>query len=150
MDENGSASALTSARILHSAFAASPLIYLIVLRVSFSASGELFSIGDAVLFSLVVVLGVLGAALMLAGLYLPPILARVSVKQSQKPENAIVLVFLIRAACYELPAIFGLIVGLVGSRWELAFPFIAISLVALLLSFPRTRHIEGFREEAGS
>jgi hypothetical protein len=45
-------------------------------------------------------------------------------------------VFIVRASLFESVAICGLILGILGARWQITLPFLVVSLMALILSFP--------------
>jgi hypothetical protein len=45
---------------------------------------------------------------------------------------------------------FGFILGFLGADWIVVLPFLVASFVALLLLFPRAKHIEMLMEEARS
>ena len=141
-------SALRQARIMHVVFTLTPLIYLNVLVVLSFYVGQLVDIGDALLVSLTVVLGLLSLLELASGYYVPRLAALAGIRGGRAPEKAIRGMLVSRPAFYAAPAIFGLFLDVLGASWLVVIPFLLASFVALLLSFPRAKHIERLMEEA--
>ena len=139
---------LRKARLISLAFLAAPLVYigiLVIVHLSGTVSVELDN-GTLNLFT--VVLLVLGAFSLIQGFLFPRRVIRMA--RNRAPTNADQSIYgaqILRYACFEAISIYGLMLGILGSKLPILVPFFVVSLVAMVATFPNEDRWRSMRTE---
>lgn len=123
-------------QLWHAASMLSPLVYLDLLyRRDVFGIAELFAEGDHVLLYGAVGLGVLGLSNIALGVLFPKWLV-LSSKPIRAAEDRALDGLRIRAATFHAPAVYGLMLGILGAPSFVPLAFIVPTIAALCLTFP--------------
>lgn len=142
---------LLKMRVIWGAFLLSPLMFLVVAWAILSAQESDPSVQEPTLISFSDPLGLAVSAFSLACFaaalnahkFLPKKGAEPGAvpRDPQRPVEmeSVLAPFVVRLALLETAAMCGLILALLRSEWTYMLPFVALSMVGFLLSFPSTR-----------
>lgn len=131
---------LRMARMLHIIFLVAIFVYVDVLaRLTYSTSATAINLQNPrVLLVLEVALGALALAAMAISFYIPRWIVSHAANASRRPLTMLVG-HVVRVSFFQAVAIYGLILGLLGARWPVVIPFLGVSGIALLLTFPTAK-----------
>jgi len=141
--DNETGKFLIIAKIVQVSFIVTIAAYADIIYVSLpSIDFAILPPGDPLLTIITGVLGFIAVAFIVFGYFWP----RWVVSKLSQPETQMFFVAYIgRAAIFESVAIDGLILGILGSGWQITLPFLVVSAVALILTFPTGGRWKSFR-----
>lgn len=125
-----------TAKIIQVTYLASVFIFIIAL-IYIQRNSPLYPalLDNAVLNIVTTVLGVIGIINIAIGYFLPRWLINRSKQKGDLPRH-VLEAYIVRCAFFEAVAIYGLVLGILGSKWEIILPFFFIAAVAMILTFP--------------
>ena len=134
-------------RILHSIFLAMiPVMILIVALLPVFGYIPVYTSGDPSLVLIEIVFIVISLFGLIIGMYLQRIVRWIwRTNQSEVFAGFIIHVF--RISLFESVAILGLISGILGSAWYVWLPIFVLSGVAMIFTFPTTKHLTEWNSE---
>lgn len=126
---------LSVLRLLHIAFfALIPMGVFIIFSMPVLDISPVFSSTDFTLYIIEVSLAFIAIVDLLLGCYWFKITRKMM--SISNPEAVVVTNHILRICLFEAIAIYGLVLGILGSSWYIWLPFFALSLIALTLTFP--------------
>jgi hypothetical protein len=144
--------AIFPAQLIQTAFVISLMVYGYIIYVSVpSYNIAIYPVDDPIITAVAVLLAILYVAGLTLGYLWPRILINLRPRNNKfalafwskimpnYPRNVKALfysVFILRAALFESIAICGLVLGILGAEWQISLPFLVVSFVAQILSFP--------------
>ncbi|MFC2071749.1 hypothetical protein ACFLUU_03395 [Chloroflexota bacterium] len=138
---------LLTAKILQIAYLVAILIYVIMLSIALPYVGfeSIYPLGDPILIITEGVLSIVAVICIALGYLLP----RWTIKWYKQNVQGLLSVHIVRSALFEAVAIYGLVLGILGAKWPILLPFLAIAALALILTFPteeKWRNMIGHKE----
>jgi hypothetical protein len=138
---------LRTAKIIYIALMVGVLAYASILfRILPKFPEAVFPASDFLVAILTIVLSVLAVFLIVYGFFfLPRMMLKASIETYNKNSKVKALfLFILRGALFESVAIYGLILGILGSEWQITLPFLVVSAGTLILTFPTEKRWKSF------
>lgn len=137
---------LWTAKLIHivmlvAVFVFGHTIYLLLPDLSI----KIFTPDDPILVVIEVMLGIIAILLIIFGYYYPRRFAR----KSNKTEYLYLSCHIIRVSSFEAVGIYGFVLGIIGAKWPITLPFLMVSIVALIFSFPTKEKWEKSKNNQG-